>query len=219
MASAAQVSANRSNAQKSTGPRTAAGKAVAAAECRPAWSLGQGGRRQRGRSRGVRVLPGADAGGTGPGGPDGRDAGPADRGPVLAACAGPNACRRRRMTRSRTRTSGRSRSWRPRMRPNCWPSWSRRTSAVRSPRVRRGLGGAGLQSGAVLDRLLVYERRIEHSLYRTMAELRLLRRLRVQGGVSSVPIRTAEAGLQGLRFLRTHFSSASLKAKFHTMLQ
>ena len=37
----------------------------------------------------------------------------------------------------------------------------------------------------VLDRLLVYERRIEHSLYRTMAELRLLRRLREQGGASS----------------------------------
>ena len=48
----------------------------------------------------------------------------------------------------------------------------------------------------VLDRLLVYERRIEHSLYRTMAELRLLRRLREQEGVSSVPSRTAEAGLR-----------------------
>jgi hypothetical protein len=34
----------------------------------------------------------------------------------------------------------------------------------------------------VLDRLLVYERRIEHSLYRTMAELRKLRK---EGGVSS----------------------------------
>ena len=37
----------------------------------------------------------------------------------------------------------------------------------------------------VLDRLLVDERRIEHSLYRTMAELRTVRRLRGQGGVSS----------------------------------
>ena len=35
----------------------------------------------------------------------------------------------------------------------------------------------------VLDRLLVYERRIEHSLYRTMAELRKLRK---EGGVSSL---------------------------------
>ncbi len=35
----------------------------------------------------------------------------------------------------------------------------------------------------VLDRLLMYERRIEHSLYRTMAELRKLRK---EGGVSSV---------------------------------
>jgi hypothetical protein len=34
----------------------------------------------------------------------------------------------------------------------------------------------------VLDRLLVYERRIEHSLFRTMAELRKLRK---EGGVSS----------------------------------
>ena len=33
----------------------------------------------------------------------------------------------------------------------------------------------------VLDRLLVYERRIEHSLYRSMAELRLLRK---EGGIS-----------------------------------
>ena len=35
----------------------------------------------------------------------------------------------------------------------------------------------------VLDRLLVYERRIEHSLYRTMAELRKLRK---EGGIASV---------------------------------
>jgi len=35
----------------------------------------------------------------------------------------------------------------------------------------------------ILDRLLVYERRIEHSLYRTMAELRLLRK---EGEVSSL---------------------------------
>ncbi|MCX5647444.1 MAG: hypothetical protein NTZ17_22605 [Phycisphaerae bacterium] len=34
----------------------------------------------------------------------------------------------------------------------------------------------------ILDRMLMYERRIEHSLYRTMAELRLLRK---EGGVSS----------------------------------
>ena len=34
----------------------------------------------------------------------------------------------------------------------------------------------------VLDRLLVYERRIEHSLYRTMAELRKLRK---EGGIAS----------------------------------
>ncbi|MCX5644667.1 MAG: hypothetical protein NTZ17_08265 [Phycisphaerae bacterium] len=47
----------------------------------------------------------------------------------------------------------------------------------------------------ILDRLLVYERRIEHSLYRTIAELRNLRRLREQGGVSSEQRRAAEAGL------------------------
>ncbi len=48
----------------------------------------------------------------------------------------------------------------------------------------------------IFDRLLVYERRIEHSLYRTMAELRNLRRLREQDAaeagttaVSSVPVR------------------------------
>ena len=136
MTSAAQVEANRSNAQKSTGPRTAEGKAVSGAECRPAWPAGQGGRRQRGRSRRVRVLPGADAGGTGPGGTDGVDAGPADRRACPGGCAGPNGCRRRRLTRSRTRASRRSRPCRRRWRPRCSPSWPSRTGTRRPRRLR-----------------------------------------------------------------------------------
>jgi hypothetical protein len=49
-----------------------------------------------------------------------------------------------------------------------------------SPVGRRAVQDFNLER--VLDRLLVYERRIEHSLYRTMAELRKLRK---EGGIVS----------------------------------
>ena len=88
MTSTAQVQANRSNAQKSTGPRTAEGKAVAA----------QNAVRHGLLAKEV-VVKGEDPGEfefyreqmlaeLAPAGLDGRDAGPADRRPLLAAAPG-----------------------------------------------------------------------------------------------------------------------------------
>ena len=46
----------------------------------------------------------------------------------------------------------------------------------------------------VLDRLLMYERRIEHSLYRTMAELQRLRLVREGDGSPEQPVRSGPVG-------------------------
>jgi len=56
----------------------------------------------------------------------------------------------------------------------------------------------------VLDRLLMYERRIEHSLYKTMAELQRLRLLRELDGPAeepacSVPVRASRARVAGFQ--------------------
>ena len=56
----------------------------------------------------------------------------------------------------------------------------------------------------VLDRLLMYERRIEHSLYKTMAELQRLRLLReldspAEKPVCSVPVRASEKHVAGFQ--------------------
>ncbi len=56
--------------------------------------------------------------------------------------------------------------------------------------------------GRVLDRLFMYERRMEHSLYRTMAELQRLRLLREVDGpaepVRSVPVRASKETPDGV---------------------
>ena len=136
MASTAQVQANRSNAQKSTGPRTPGRQSRGGAECRPAWPVGQGGRRQGGRSRRVRVLPPADAGGTGRRRDRWSRCWLTGSSGCPGGCAGPNGCRRRRLTRSRIRPSRRSRPCPRRWRPRCSPYWPSRTGTRRPRRLR-----------------------------------------------------------------------------------
>ena len=67
MATQAQILANRSNAQKSTGPRTAEGKAVVAQNAVKHGLVRPRDRHRGRRPRGVRVLPGTDARRAGPG--------------------------------------------------------------------------------------------------------------------------------------------------------
>ena len=184
MTSAAQVSANRSNAQKSTGPRTAEGKAVAARNAVRHGLLAK-----------EVVVKGEDPGEF-----------ECYRGQMLAelAPAGPMeemlaqrivhlSWRLRRAERLQAAAFDKIENQTERTYPTLVPedaSWLLEQIAERGiqftepegpPRGRKAV--QDLNQERVLDRLLVYERRIESSLYRTMAELRLLRK---EGGVPRV---------------------------------
>ena len=182
MTSTAQVEANRANAQKSTGPRTAEGKAVAA----------QNAVRHGLLAKEVVVK--------------GEDPGEIElyRQQMLAELA-PAGLMEETLAQ---RIVGLS--WRLRRAERLQALAYDKVETPKEPQpvmdpadaewliarmLERGMTYADLPHPApgrravqdfnqerVLDRLLVYERRIEHSLYRTMAELRKLRK---EGGIAS----------------------------------
>ncbi|MCX5644785.1 MAG: hypothetical protein NTZ17_08875 [Phycisphaerae bacterium] len=186
MTSAAQVQANRSNAQKSTGPRTPEGKAVVA----------QNAVRHGLLAKEV-VIKGEDPGEF----ELYRDQMLAELAPagqmesLLAHRIVGLSWRLRRAERLQAAAFDKLED---QSKPPEWvltPEQASRLLAVIAETGVQppdpGLAGPAAGRGAVqdfaqeriLDRLLVYERRIEHSLYRTMAELRTQRRLREQEGV------------------------------------
>ena len=185
MATQAQVQANRSNAQKSTGPRTAEGKAVAA----------QNAVRHGLLAKEV-VVKGEDPGEfefyrqqmleeLAP-------AGPMES--MLAQRIVGLSWRLRRAERMQAAAFDRIEDQHEPSQPTLPPEVASKMLAVLAesnwhppaPAVTPSAGGRravqDFNQERVLDRLLVHERRIEHSLYRTMAELRLLRK---EGRVSS----------------------------------
>jgi hypothetical protein len=190
MTSTAQVQANRSNAEKSTarlsspksGPRTPEGKAVAAQNAVRHGLLAQ-----------EVVVKGEDPGES-----------ELYREQMLAelALAGLMeetlaqrivglSWRLRRAERLQTRAYDKieikSEQWEPTMSYED-ASWllarmvERGMTYQTPPRPPGQRAVVDFNQERVLDRLLVYERRIEHSLYRTMAELRKLRKA---GGIAS----------------------------------
>jgi len=172
MATEAQVLANRLNARKSTGPRTVEGKAVVAQNAVKHGLLAQ-----------KAVIVGEDLGEFG-----------YYRGEMLGELAPAGAMES--MLAERVV----SLSWRlrraERVQNEAFDALLAKDSAsplarlTQSLRPRSDFGtGEGdsalgrvvvsdFGNGRVLDRLLMYERRIEHSLYRTMTELQRLRLLR-----------------------------------------
>ena len=203
MATEAQVNANRSNAQKSTGPRTPEGKAAVAQNAVQHGLLAQ-----------EVVVKGEDPGEFA----FYRDGMLAELAPagqmesLLAERIVGLAWRLRRA--ERLQAAAFDALPEP---PKPKPFWSDEAGGwVRPQRPELDPGGesrAVVQDFAetrILDRLLVYERRIEHSLYRTMAELRNLRHWRETdppkagamveaGSVSStgIPCAGLRAGLPG----------------------
>ena len=131
------------------------------------------------------MLPPADAGGTGPGGPDGSRCWPTGSSGL--------SWRLRRAERLQAaaydKIENQNESSQPPMPPEVASkmlavlvesNWHPPAPAVTpSAFGRKAVQDFNLER--VLDRLLVYERRIEHSLYRTMAELRKLRK---EGGIA-----------------------------------
>jgi hypothetical protein len=176
MASEAQIQANRSNAQKSTGPRSAAGKAVVARNAV-----------RHGLAARLEVIRGED-----------RAAFDRHREALLGELAPVGA----RESMLAERVVGLS--WRleraghlqnevfeallgDRSSPLARSLLPERASRGHEPSQAEGELARGrvvledFANGRVLDRLLMYERRIERSLYKTMAELRDLQRLRRTG--------------------------------------
>ena len=142
-------------------------------------AFGTGGGHCGGGPGGIRVLPGADAGGTGPGRGRWRRCWRSGSSGSPGGCGGPNGSR---MRRSRRWTMGRPRRcWMPGSKSGSGSRGARRIGALRRGRGRIAWGRVVVEDFAgarVLDRLLLYERRIESSLYRTMAELRGRKRAR-----------------------------------------
>ena len=183
MATPAQVQANRSNAQKSTGPRTAEGKAVAAQNAVRHGLLAQ-----------EVVIKGEDPGEF----EFYRDQMLAELAPagqmetLLAQRIVGLSWRLRRAERLQTAAFDKVEDPDEPL-PVYPPEVASKMLAIlaasnwhppASPARKFGRWAVqDFSQERVLDRLLVYERRIEHSLYRTMAELRLLRK---EGGVSSL---------------------------------
>ena len=191
MATPAQVQANRSNAQKSTGPRTAEGKAVAA----------QNAVRHGLLAKEV-VIKGEDSGEF----EFYRQQMLAELAPagqmesMLAQRIVGLSWRLRRAERLQTAAFDKIEDPHEPL-PVYPPEVASKMLAILAesnwhPPVppARKFGRRAVQDfnqEQVLDRLLVYERRIEHSLYRTMAELRLLRK---EGGVSSFKCEVGRLG-------------------------
>jgi len=187
MTSAAQVSANRSNAQKSTGPRTPEGKAAVAQNAVKHGLLAK-----------EVVIKGEDPGEF----ELYRDqmleelapAGPMES--MLAHRIVGLAWRLRRAERLQAAAFDKVEDQQEPKLVLSPEQASRLLAVLAETGVQPPVPGAGgpavgrraVQDFAqerILDRMLMYERRIEHSLYRTMAELRHLRLWRKQEGVSS----------------------------------
>ncbi len=203
MASEAQTQANRSNAQKSTGPRTAEGKAVVAQNAV-----------KHGLAARLEVIRGEDQ---------------AEFDRHRAALLGELAPVGAREIMLAERVVGLS--WRleraGRLQNEVFDALlaggssplarsllpEGTTSAHEEPQAEGELarGRVVLEdfaNGRVLDRLLLYERRIERSLYKTMAELRDLQRLRQTGlapAGATPPVGRAGGGAT-VRDARSHVS-------------
>ena len=190
MATEAQVLANRLNAQKSTGPRTPEGKAVVAQNavkhCQTEFDLHR------------EAMLGELA-------PVGRMES------VLAERAVSLSWRLERVERMQNEVfdallADRSSPLAKLVR-SLEPKGAGRPEGESDGDDDLALGRVALKdfsNSRVLDRLLMYERRIEHSLYKTMAELQRLRLLRELDGPAeepacSVPVRASRARVAGFQ--------------------
>lgn len=210
MASDAQLCANRSNAQKSTGPRTAEGKAM----------VGQNAVKHGLLARQA-VIAGEDLGEY----EFYRDQMLAELGPegamesVLAQRAVGLAWRLRRAERLQNEAFDALYT------KDTTGPLARLTQSLRSKeqgRLDRDEEGRDLACGRVvvrdfsnarvLDRLLMYERRLEHSLYRTMAELQRLRLIRRLDAPVTEP-EGGELSTSRNRAKQTQLARTPMKAK------
>jgi hypothetical protein len=210
MASEAQIQANRSNAQKSTGPRTAEGKAV----------VGQNAVKH-GLCARQAVIAGEDLGEyefyrdqmLGELAPEGAMES------VLAQRAVGLAWRLQRAERLQNEAFDALYA------EDTTGPFARLAQSLRSKEQARldpaekgrdlTLGRVVVKDFAnarVLDRLLMYERRIEHSLYRTMAELQRLRLIRQLDQAEEEPERD-DGATPPLRAKQTQFARTPMKAK------
>ena len=195
MASAAQIEANRLNAQKSTGPRTPEGKEKASRNAVKHGLLAE-----------QVVIHGED-----PAEFDGyRDRMLGELAPVgevetmLAERAVGLAWRLRRAERFQSAVFARV----YRENADDIVLWPRHGLPIKpGPDEDEVVLGQVVMTdfarAQILDRLLVYERRIEGSFYRTMAELRKEQQARVAGGQE--PARSAELGSFGMEGKRTPY--------------
>jgi hypothetical protein len=191
MATEAQVFANRSNAQKSTGPRTAEGKATVAQNAV-----------KHGLSARLDVIKGEDQaefdlhreamlGELGPVGP---------MESMLAERVVSLSWRLKRVERIQNEVfdallADRS-SPLAKLVQSLSPKAAGRPEGGSDGDGDLALGRVALKdfsNSRVLDRLLMYERRIEHSLYKTMAELQRLRLLRELDPPTAEPMPEAAA--------------------------
>ena len=192
MATTAQIQANRLNAQKSTGPRTAEGKERASQNAVKHGLLAREAVIQGEDPAEFEIYREGMIQDAGPGRGGGDDAGRAGGRALVAAATG------RAAPEHRLRCAGRwgadRRCWRPGSKSG---SSSRAASGIGASAgvidEDAALGKAVVEDFAgarVLDRLQMYERRIESSLYRTMAELRKereARRMRVAAEPEEIP--------------------------------
>jgi len=213
MATEAQIRANRLNAQKSTGPRTAAGKAVVAQN---AVSHGLVGRQT--------VIAGEDLGEY----EFYRDQMLAEFAPegamesMLAHRVVGLAWRLQRAERLQNEAFDTLHA------KDTGGPFARLTQTLRSREQAQfdaDEDGRDLTCGRivvrdfanarVLDRLLMYERRIEHSLYKTMAELQRLRLMRQLDSAQETPTPLAAQAEKTppYRAKQTQFASAQTAAK------
>jgi hypothetical protein len=195
MASAAQVHANRSNARKSTGPRTSQGKAVVAQNAVRHGLLAK-----------EAVIKGEDPGEY----EFYRDRMLGELAPagvmesVLAERIVGLSWRLRRAERLQNEAFedlyAKETSPIARLTESLWAEGADRPAGSPERDGDPTVGRVVVQdfsAGRVLDRLLMYERRIEYSLYKTMAELRRLRILGDLAGPVEVPACRVPARVSG----------------------